>query len=122
MPKLEASTAPKEWRLGAEGKTQAKLLAEKLKIFLPFSLYSSEEPKAAETAKIISFVLKLNWKIINGLHEIDRSTAPLTSQAEHRKLNQGIFEEPNRPVIGKESANQALDRFSRAVQKNTFFD
>jgi broad specificity phosphatase PhoE len=118
IPTLEPSKAAKEWRLGDKGKAQASLLADQMKFYLPFSLYSSEEPKAYNTAEIISTELGLKLTTVKGLEEIDRPVLPLLSQQEHRDLNKGIFEEPERPVIGKESANQALSRFNRAIREN----
>jgi len=60
----------------------------------------------------------LEFTIVNGLKEIDRLAGPLLNQEEHRNLNQALFEEPDRPVLGKESANQALDRFCKAVRES----
>jgi broad specificity phosphatase PhoE len=118
LPILEASKAAKEWKLGDKGKAQASLLAKKMKFYLPFSLFSSDEAKAQATGEIISTESGLNLTTVKGLEEIDRPVLPLLSQQEHRDLNKGIFEEPERAVIGKESANQALDRFSQAIREN----
>ena len=118
IPILDASIAPKHWNLGDEGEAQASLLADNIKSYLPFSLYSSEEAKATKTAKIIALALELDLTIVYGFKEIDRPAGPLLSQKEHRNLNQGIFDEPFKRVLGKESATQALDRFSKAVGEN----
>jgi hypothetical protein len=55
-----------------------------------------------------------NLITVKGLEKIDRPVLPLLSQQEHRDLNKSIFEEPHKPVLGKESAKQALGRFCEA--------
>jgi broad specificity phosphatase PhoE len=118
MPIPEATKAAKDWNLGDKGKTRAKLLAERLRLYLPFSLYSSKEPKAKESAEVISSELGINFITVEGLEEIDRPVLPWLSQIEHRDFNKRLFETPDRPVVGKESANQALERFCQAIHGN----
>ncbi len=118
MPVLEPSRAPAEWKLGEQGQRQAFSLIEKLKPYLPFSLYASTESKAHETAAIVAAGLTLDCMLVPGLEEIDRRPLPIMSPAEHRQLNQGIFAERDLPVLGTESANQALERFSVAIAQH----
>jgi len=117
MPVLEASKAPAEWKLGEQGQKQAFSLIEKLKPYLPFSLYASTESKAYETAAIVAAGLNLDCTLVPGLGEIHRRPLPIMNPAEHRQLNQGIFAQRDQPVLGTESANQALARFSAAIDE-----
>ena len=116
-PVLDAGVAPKHWRLGPEGEAQARALADSLRQFLPFHLASSPEPKAKRTAEIVGTALGVPVHVVDGLEEFDRPAMPIVSVDEHQRINAEIFRNPLLPVLGAESADAALRRFTDAVQK-----
>ena len=81
----------------------------------PKIIISSVEPKARETAEIIARSLGLEFQVVNGLHEHDRSQSPYYSKVEFQNLVQEFFEKPSEPIFGSETANTALARFRQAV-------
>ena len=120
LPELDAALPPREWRLGAEGEAQARRLANRLRTELPLQaaplqLVSSPEPKAERTAEIVAGELGLSLEVRAGLQEFDRPALPLVSKAEHAALNETIFAEPSRRLLGRESGAEALARFERAL-------
>lgn len=114
-PVLDPAQPAREWRLGPDGEAQAASLAKRLAGFLPCDLISSPEPKAAKTAAIVAGMFGLEWRAVEGLHEFDRPVLPILPADEHLRLNARLFREPNRPVLGTESARVALARFSAAL-------
>jgi broad specificity phosphatase PhoE len=119
QPVLDASRPPREWQLGREGEEQARRLAERLRPFLPFRLVCSSEPKAVQTAAILSTELGVEAATVDDLKEIDRPALPILPVEEHRALNAGLFEAFETAVIGAESARDALDRFAAAIRRLT---
>lgn len=117
QPVLNANVPPREWLLGTEGEEQSRELAERLKAFLPFTLVSSNEPKAMQTAAIVAATLGVTSLVANGLEEIDRPAMPILSRDEHERLNASIFTTRALPMLGRESADGALARFSEAINR-----
>jgi broad specificity phosphatase PhoE len=115
LPVLDASLPPRDWHLGAAGKAEAQRLADRLRPFLPFRLISSPEPKALSTSAIVAAALKVPVHSVEGLQEFDRPPLPIMSLEEHQRVNAEIFSEPDRAVLGSESAHAALARFSSAL-------
>lgn len=116
QPVLDAAVPAREWRLAQEGERQAQDLAASLRGFLPFTLVSSHEPKAVATAGIVGRALSLPVRVVAGLEEFDRPALPILPADEHVRLNARIFESPAEPVLGRESALGALQRFASAVE------
>ena len=115
MPVLVAGVPPREWLLGPEGEAQARRLATELTQFQPVTLAASPEPKAQRTADIVGAALGVPVKTVDGLQEFDRPALPILPKDEHERLNAAIFREPLQPILGNESAQQALDRFTAAI-------
>lgn len=121
MPELDPNLPPSKWQLGEKGLKQAKRFAEFVRDNLDVDpvIFSSEEPKAKETAKVISEVLGLTLKTNPLLAEIDRPALPLVDEEEHEKMNEPIFKNPSEPILGNESAEAALSRFESALKEIT---
>lgn len=117
QPILEAELPPRAWQLSVAGERQASELAERLRPYLPFHLFTSPEPKARRTCELVTAALGLSFGQDDDLRELDRRAGPILSDAGHRDLNRAIFQQRDRAVAGAESANAALARFAAAVQK-----
>ena len=117
QPILDAGVPPREWRLSPEGEQQSTQLAERLKAFVPFTLVSSPEPKAARTAEIVAQAVNVPYRLVAGLEEFDRPAMPITSREEHERTNQAVFATRSVPVLGRESADDALARFDSAIRR-----
>jgi broad specificity phosphatase PhoE len=88
-----------------------------LKSFLPCRLVCSSEPKAVATAEIVAAQLGIPYRVVDGLEEIDRVPNPIVTREEHERLNAALFADRASAVVGIESANAALARFSAAIQR-----
>lgn len=116
MPILDASKPPKEWVLGPEGRAGAEQLGNHFKDHYWFDVvYSSEEPKALETAQIVAKVLQVPTRPLAELNEIDRRAMPIMSREEHVEYNRELFVRRHEKVVGEESAEEALDRFEFGI-------
>ena len=117
QPVLDAACPPREWDLAAEGEEQAERLADALRQYLPFQIVSSPELKARRTSDIVAATLGITAMTAEDLRELDRPVLPILSHDGHEALNARVFQEFHRPVIGRESAAAALQRFQLAVRR-----
>jgi broad specificity phosphatase PhoE len=115
-PVLDPATPAREWTLSGRGEIEALHVAEQLREYEPFGLVSSPSPKARRTAQLIAAVRRTQNRVVDDLREIDRRVLPIMEPAAHREMNRPIFSEPDRAVLGSESANIALIRYQSAIQ------
>jgi broad specificity phosphatase PhoE len=115
LPVLDATKPAKEWQLSAEGELQSRRLAGRLRAFAPLRLVASPEPKALRTAELVGAELGVCASSIDGLREFDRPRLPHLSKPDHERLNAQIFVDSSRRVLGAESGEEALSRFSAAI-------
>ena len=115
LPVLDPAVPPRHWRLSVEGQNQSKRLASRLRAYAPLRLVASPEPKALVTGQLIAEELGLSVSTSAGLKEADRTALPLMSKAEHERRVAPIFEDLHSRVLGAESGQDALARFSAAV-------
>jgi broad specificity phosphatase PhoE len=104
-----------QWHLSQEGIRRAGLLGAQLSAYDFHQIISSTEPKAFETAQIIASNLGITTEIIPGLHEHVRQDVSFSNQQEFVVAIEQFFTHPGESVMGKETADQAYDRFSQAV-------
>ncbi|HEX3357767.1 MAG TPA: histidine phosphatase family protein [Tepidisphaeraceae bacterium] len=114
-PLIDPQKSSELWRLSLEGREQAKSLASAIAAYQPTVILSSEEPKATETARILAKELNLPAKSTPDLHEHDRSNVPHMRSGEFISNVELFFRSPDRLVLGKETATQALARFEHAL-------
>jgi broad specificity phosphatase PhoE len=116
IPEIDPSIPARDWRLSSEGKRRCVWLARELAKFKPEFLCSSIERKARETAEAVGTHLGLASQCCDGLHENDRTDFPyIDDPAELEERFRAFFENPWRRLIGRETANDALARFNRAL-------
>lgn len=117
MPELRADLPAARWHLSPDGIAGAKRLAERLRAYEPSVIVSSTEPKALETAAIVSEALGMQFESPVGLHEHERPDPGLLEQPEFERRVAQLFARPSEIVFGAESANDALHRFASAVDR-----
>jgi broad specificity phosphatase PhoE len=115
-PEVDPQVPSEEWRLGAEGREGAKRLAERLGSAYRFGrLHSSVEPKAVETAEVVGGAVGLSVVRSADLHEHLRRNVPHMASREFISMVALFFKQPEERVLGEESADEAYERFARAV-------
>ena len=115
-PEIEPDKPASAWRLSERGRTRAKQLAEELRGLTPASVWSSKEPKAMETAQILADSLKIPVQTADGLEEHHRRNVPyFPTQDEFEQAVEQFFRNPQKLMLGEETAQQALQRFTAAI-------
>jgi broad specificity phosphatase PhoE len=113
VPGRPAST----WLLSEDGKRNCRPLAERVRGYGPEVVVTSTEPKANETGLRMSSVLGLPFESAPGLHEANRDTVPFHDDIdEWYAAVANFFATPDEVVLGEESAAEATNRFSEAVE------
>jgi len=120
LPEIVSTIPAKEWRLSQTGQIRCKALAEKLAPFSPDMIISSTEPKAIETAQVVANQLNKPFDTFKDLHEHDRTGVGLLDKTQFEINVNGFFENPDKLIFGRETANQALARFSNALTSVQF--
>jgi broad specificity phosphatase PhoE len=107
------------WVLSADGRERARQLARGLSEQPPLDgVYTSIEPKALGTGKILAEELGVACQTFDGLHEHERHTAPFfPTQAEFQAAIARLFACPDELVFGEETAAQASARFDAAIHQ-----
>ena len=116
QPAIDPHIDARDWHLSEAGRARCQFLVEQLRSYLPAALYSSDEPKAMETAQLIGEPLGLRSIARPNLHEHDRRGTPYeVNPADFEASVAMFFARPDERVYGNESAQQALARFSKAI-------
>ena len=117
-PEIEPHRPASAWKLSEVGRRRAELLAARLRDFSPAVIWSSEEPKAVETAETVAAALGVPVRTAEGLEEHHRDGVPyFDSEDEFEAAVEQLFDKPDRLVLGAETAEQALARFSAAIDR-----
>ena len=107
-----------QWRLTEDGRARCGPMAEQLRSHSIRRVVASREPKAVETAELVGRHLGLDVDVIDGLHEQDRTGVPFYDDvATFRARVAKLFEHPDQVVLGNKTANDALNRFVRALDE-----
>lgn len=115
-PQVVESIAAHEWHLSEEGREACKALAEVVRPHDPAVIVTSEEAKARETGELLAGALGKPLESAPGLAEHDRTNVPMMRSSEFLSALAMFFKEPNRLVLGRETADQAADRFDAAIK------
>ncbi|MDP6039715.1 MAG: histidine phosphatase family protein [Candidatus Latescibacteria bacterium] len=117
MPQIDETKLSSNWQLSDPGRASCKPLAHALKSYKPDLFITSEEPKARETGQAAAKHLQIPCSSAPNLHEHDRKGFAFEHDREiwHNTV-QTFFNRPNDLIFGSETANQARDRFARAVE------
>jgi broad specificity phosphatase PhoE len=92
-------------------------LADSLKRHVPAHIVSSEEGKAVETAQIVAGQLGLSVEVLGGLQEHDRTGVLYRpNEDEFQRDVAQFFANPEKLVMGRETAMEAKERFADALE------
>lgn len=116
LPALEPGVPSREWQLSDVGRARCIPLAERLGIYNPAIIAASAEPKATETGQIIAARLGVPIEVVADLHENDRTGQGWLGTAELEARIAQFFAEPERRIMGNETADEAHARFAAAVE------
>lgn len=117
-PEIERDEPASSWKLGEVGCHRSELLAVRLRGFSPEVIWSSKEPKAVETAEIVAKAFGAQARTVAGLEEQDRGNVPFfETRDDFERAVEHFFREPDRLVLGAETAEQALGRFASAIDE-----
>ena len=114
--KLDPDIPPYEWGLTDQGRQRCIPLAEQVRPYTPDVVVTSDEPKAIQTGQIVAEILDFPCQLAAGLHEHQLEGGPLMSGDQFRATVATLFARPADLIFGLETANEALNRFSRAVE------
>ena len=115
-PEIDELVPPSLWELSETGRRQSLELAKRLASYDPQAVVSSWEPKAIQTAEICGAYLGLAPTTSSGIQENDRAGLPFFDNPDaYRRCLEDFFNQPSRRVVGRESADEAHERFSAAV-------
>jgi broad specificity phosphatase PhoE len=123
-PAKNPAVPAREWALSPSGRADAERLAEILTPFapaiiipgVPAAIVASDELKAQQTAQPLADRLSMPVEVMANLHEHERRTVGYLDDETFQATMARFFAEPDALVFGEETANQALARFSRAVE------
>jgi broad specificity phosphatase PhoE len=104
------------WQLSEEGRSRAERLAGSLRSYPVDVIVSSPELKALQTAEIVSRIFGMTFDIIGGLQEHDRSDVPFNADSFQAAMAD-FFARPAALVLGRETADQAHERFACALAR-----
>jgi broad specificity phosphatase PhoE len=115
-PRIDPLAPGPAWPLSEEGRALCPPLAEALRPYAPGFVVASREAKAAETGLLVAKALKVPFGTATGLHEHDRRTVPYyPDRREFVARMHDMLARPTERLLGSESADEAHERFSRAV-------
>jgi broad specificity phosphatase PhoE len=114
-PMVDPTVSSEQWTLSEKGQALCAPLADAVAAHRPGVIVSSEEPKAAETARLVAERLKISTHPAPGLHEHDRRNVPHMRSGEFISMMELFFRKPEEHVLGKETADQAVRRFTTSL-------
>ena len=116
-PRVDPEIPAAEWTLSDEGRVRAEVMAGAMRPHRPQRIYSSNEPKAIETATIVADCLSIPFQVAPGVHEHEgRDTGRhLPRPAFDAKIAE-FFENPSRLVFGTETADDAHRRLAASIR------
>lgn len=114
---IEPSKPPAEWSLSQKGRRRHQAFARNSMLRNVSAVFSSEELKARQGAKCVADVKGHAVSTVCELGECDRSSTGYLPKAEFHAAMLAFFENPDVSCDGWETANSAMGRIVRVVQK-----
>lgn len=118
QPEVDPGVAAVDWTLSASGRSQATMLAARIRPLMPDAIFTSPERKARETAEILGAALQLAVRVVPEFREHDRQGVPyLHAPGEFEECIRRVFAFPQQCGFGNESGEAALARFRCGVRQ-----
>jgi broad specificity phosphatase PhoE len=117
VPDIIPTLPAHAWHLSAAGQQRCLPLAHLLSPYLPATIVSSREPKAAETAAQVAAHLRTSWQLAEGLHEHNRTHVGYLPREHFDYAVTTFFAHPDELCFGQETAHQARVRFHAAIDR-----
>ncbi len=118
-PRISDDMSYRDWPLSNEGKKLAVRAAEFIAEVSPGQIFSSDERKALDTAKIIGRHCGVDVEVEPDLREHDRTGVTWRDSATRQRELEALFANPSHVVFGRESGSQALRRLTAAIERLT---
>ena len=118
-PCISDDMSYRDWPLSDEGRKLAVRAAEVIAEVSPGQIFSSDERKALETAKIIGRHCGVDVEVEPDLREHDRTGVTWRDSATRQRELEALFANPSHVVFGRESGSQALRRLTAAIERLT---
>jgi broad specificity phosphatase PhoE len=115
QPEIRPDIPAAQWELSEIGRQRCISLANKIRPYQPVEMVTSRELKAIQTGTIVAQILGIPATTAAGLHEHEREEKGLDARKIFEAKIKRFFDEPSSLVFGRETAEQALQRFSAAV-------
>jgi broad specificity phosphatase PhoE len=116
LPEIRADIPSVQWDLSTVGRLRCEPLARKLKGYSPSVVVTSIEPKAVQTGAIVAQNLGIPALSFTGLHEHERAEVVSGIRGNFETLLANFFAKPKKLIFGRETAEQALERFLHAMK------
>jgi broad specificity phosphatase PhoE len=104
------------WRLSERGRQRHRLFNDAEPIPSITAIYASAEQKSIDAAAILSEAIDVAPRVVEALHENDRSATGYLPRAEFESTADLFFAEPDRSIRGWERAIDAQARIVAAVR------
>lgn len=112
---IDPDVAVSEWGLSARGLERARRCLHQSWVSAITRVVTSPERKAFEMATVLGDHLGIPIETRNATTEIDRSSTGFVPPAEHERLADRLFAEPQASARGWETADHAQARIASAV-------
>jgi broad specificity phosphatase PhoE len=119
LPEAVPGLPAHQWPLSETGRLLCAPLAARLAPHAPGIIVASMAPRALQTAQLLADYLGTPWVWAEGLEEHDQSESEPSVSAEFERSLLRFFQEHDRVIFGRESADAAYERFARAVERIT---
>lgn len=116
MSKQQRDVNSQQWTLTEEGNDLCKLLAEQLRSYDISCVYTSEEPKAYLTGKIVADALNIPCKKAVNLQETCRDSVPYFDVLhDFQEAIRRAMRSPDELLFGEETFTNARKRFASQI-------
>lgn len=115
-PRIDAALPAWEWRLREGAELGILSLASRLEPLGVDLVLASLEPKAVATGRELARHLGLPFTSAPRLHEHERGNLPVLDAGTWRDTQRRLFRHPDVLVYGRETANEARERFRRGLE------
>jgi broad specificity phosphatase PhoE len=117
LPDIRRDVPAAQWGLSEAGRARAEAFARHVDPGSARTVFSSDEPKAVETATALAAAWGLDVQPTRGLHEHDRPEAKMLSRDQFEDRIRQMFARPADLVFGAETAERARRRFTAALMR-----